>query len=51
MNIISEIRAKLNKKKDVKYKNFQAKLIPTVKPESVIGVRTPELKKLVRYGS
>ena len=51
MNITSEIRAKLNKKKDVKYKNFQAKLIPTVKPESIIGVRTPELKKLVRYGS
>lgn len=48
MKITSEIRAKLNKKKDSKYKNFQAKLIPTVKPESIIGVRTPELKKLAK---
>jgi hypothetical protein len=48
MNITSEIRAKLNKKKDSKYKNFQAKLIPTVKPESIIGVRTLELKKLAK---
>ena len=48
MKITSEIRTKLNKKKDTKYKNFQAKLIPTVKPESIIGVRTPELKKLAR---
>ena len=33
---------------DVKYKSFQSKLIPTVDPNSVIGVRTPELRKLAK---
>ena len=31
---------------DNKYKDFQVKLIPNVDPETVIGVRTPELRKL-----
>lgn len=33
---------------DVKYRDFQKKLIPTVDPDSVIGVRTPELRKLAK---
>ena len=33
---------------DLGYRDFQAKLIPTVEPETVIGVRTPELRKLAR---
>lgn len=33
---------------DVKYRDFQKKLIPTVEPDSVIGVRTPELRKLAK---
>ena len=32
----------------MKYRDFQKKLIPTVDPESVIGVRTPELRKLAK---
>ena len=36
---------------DLKYRDFQRKLMPTVDPETVIGVRTPELRKLARsYG-
>lgn len=34
--------------KDEKYASFQKKLIPSVKPESIIGVRTPELRNLAR---
>ena len=33
---------------DKKYGEFQVKLIPTVDPKSIIGVRTPELRKLVK---
>lgn len=33
---------------DEKYRDFQIKLMPTVDPETVIGVRTPELRKLAK---
>ena len=33
---------------DLKYRDFQSKLIPTIDPESMIGVRTPELRKLAK---
>ena len=33
---------------DPAYAEFQRKLIPTVAPESVIGVRTPDLRKLAK---
>ncbi|MCI8842758.1 MAG: DNA alkylation repair protein [Oscillospiraceae bacterium] len=33
---------------DLSYRDFQAKLIPTVDPETVIGIRTPALRKLAR---
>ena len=32
----------------LKYRDFQAKLMPTVDPETVIGVRTPELRRLAK---
>ena len=32
--------------KDEGYKRFQCALMPTVNPDRVIGVRTPELRKL-----
>ena len=34
--------------KDEKYGEFQSKLIPTVDKDTVIGVRTPELRKLAK---
>jgi Predicted DNA alkylation repair enzyme len=43
-----EIRRRLFALQDLKYKEFQCKLIPTVNPETVIGVRTPDLRKLAK---
>lgn len=42
------IQQKLFEFKDENYAAFQAKLIPTVDPESVIGVRVPVLRKFAR---
>ncbi len=44
--ITDEIRKELFAMQDLKYRDFQGKLIPTADPETVIGVRTPELRKL-----
>lgn len=33
---------------DLKYRDMQIKIIPTIEPESVIGVRTPELKAMAK---
>lgn len=33
---------------DPKYRDFQCKLVPTVDPETVIGVRIPDLRKLAK---
>ena len=49
--IREEIRQRLFELQDVSYRDFQVKLIPTVETESMIGVRTPALRKLAReYG-
>jgi 3-methyladenine DNA glycosylase AlkD len=42
--ITEEIRAELYRQQDEKYRDFQVKLIPTVRPETMIGVRTPALR-------
>lgn len=46
--ITEEIKKKLHELQDEQYRDFQAKLIPTVDPERVIGVRTPELRKYAK---
>ena len=46
--ITNEIRAELYRLQDIKYRDFQSKLIPTVSPDKFIGVRTPELRKLAK---
>ncbi len=33
---------------DTAYRDFQGKLLPTVDPKSIIGVRTPDLRKLAK---
>lgn len=33
---------------DLKYKQFHSKLMPTIAPDVIIGVRTPELRKLTK---
>ena len=34
--------------RDDKYKEFQAKLVPNIDPETIIGVRTPEMRKIAK---
>ena len=38
------IQHRLFELQDVKYRDFQAKLMPTVETASIIGVRTPKLR-------
>ena len=46
--ITDEIRSELIKLQDPSYRDFQVNLIPTVAPEKIIGVRTPELRALAK---
>ena len=46
--ILDEIKNELFKMKDEKYRDFNSKLIPTVDKETMIGVRTPELRKYAK---
>ena len=50
---MKEIVDLLFEKQDIKYRDFQAPLFPNIEKERMIGVRTPELKKLAKelYGS
>ncbi len=46
--INEDILKKLYALQDIKYRDFQGKLLPTVDPETIIGVRTPALRKLAK---
>ena len=46
--ISDDIRDELFKIQDIVYRDFNSKLIPTVKKEDMIGVRTPELRKYAK---
>lgn len=46
--ILDDIRDELFKMQDIGYRDFNSKLIPTVKKEDMIGVRTPELRKYAK---
>ncbi|MBQ6540327.1 MAG: DNA alkylation repair protein [Oscillospiraceae bacterium] len=48
MEISEEIRSRLFDLRDEKYGEFQKKLIPNIPQETVIGVRTPELRNLAK---
>lgn len=43
---MTEVQKALFSMQDMPFQAFQAKLIPTVPPETIIGVRTPALRKL-----
>ena len=43
--MIETIRKELFAMRDGKYREFQIRLIPTVPPDAIIGVRTPDLRK------
>ena len=45
---MKEIVDLLFAKQDLKYRDFQAPLFPNIDKEKMIGVRTPELKKLAK---
>lgn len=47
-SITEEFQHRLFELQDLKYKAFQCKLMPTVDPDTVIGVRTPVLRKLAK---
>ena len=44
----ADLYRKLYDLQDLKYRDMQIKIIPTVEPESVIGVRPPELKSIAK---
>lgn len=46
--MINKIQTRLFSLQDEGYRQFQAKLMPGVPPERIIGVRTPELRKLAK---
>lgn len=43
-----DVQEKLFSLQDLKYKKFNSKLLPTVDPEKVIGIRTPVLRKYAK---
>lgn len=47
-DIVEKIQASLWELQDTEYRDFHAKLIPTVAPEAIIGVRTPQVRKLAK---
>ncbi len=48
MTAVESIQKRLFALQDLKYRDFQAKLTPGVEKEKMIGVRTPELRKLAK---
>ncbi len=46
--VIELVRGRLFELQDLAYRDFHAKLIPTVDQEKVIGVRTPALRKFAK---
>ena len=48
MTVINEIQKALFAKQDLKYKEFQSKLMPTIDADAVIGVRTPDLRAIAK---
>lgn len=42
------IRSRLFELQDIAYRDFHSKLMPTVNKEHIIGVRTPDLRKLAK---
>lgn len=45
---MNQITDDLFQLQDIKYRDFQVKLIPNISPDSIIGVRTPELRNYAK---
>ena len=48
MDGLTPIQAQLFALQDLDYRTFHCKLMPTVDPERVIGVRTPQIRQLAK---
>lgn len=48
MDMEMYVQQRLFEMQDLKYRDFNSRLIPNVDPETVIGVRTPQLRKLAK---
>ena len=48
MDMERYVQQRLFEMQDLKYRDFNSRLIPNVNPETVIGVRTPQLRKLAK---
>lgn len=48
MELCEEILQRLFALQDLQYREFHAKLVPTVDKSTIIGVRTPELRRLAK---
>lgn len=48
MSVEQIVQARLFALQDTEYRDFQCRLIPNVDPNTVIGVRTPELRKFAK---
>lgn len=46
--IMHNIQEKLFSLKDEKYKNLQASIVPNIDPDSIIGVRVPDIRRLAK---
>ena len=44
----TDLIKRLDSLQDLKYRDMQIKIIPTIDPGSIIGVRTPELRKMAK---
>jgi len=45
---MNNIQKRLFCLQDLKYKEFNQKLVPTVNPDTMIGVRIPQLRQLAK---
>lgn len=46
--IRKQIRAELDSMQDLEYKSFHLRLVPTMKADEVIGVRTPQIRAMAK---
>ena len=48
MNITEEIKSELFRQADAAYRDFQGNLLPTIPRDTILGVRTPALRKMAK---
>lgn len=48
-NSISRIQQELFSMRDLNYRAFHSRLIPTISPDTIIGVRTPQLRRYAKH--